>query len=167
MAKTISWGINDTEQPGYFPDILQVVGINFKEDFSVKSSSPSEEIVVNTTSPLDRVEAMTTAYTNIQNIYQNTSIDPKVYAPSKRGAQIMFKAQHTLSVTDDVDPSYRIDLPLQSHLVFRFPASEHITHGVLEMSLMRLLNSIYLTGEDGALGRLEAVMRGAVSRADI
>lgn len=166
MSKSTSWGLTDTPINGVTSLNFQRGLLNFSSDFSVSESSPKECKLVNLTSPLDRVERVTIATTPVASIYKDSGIDPKVQAPSKKGTQVLVKIQDILSVSDSADPGYRIDLPLQAHMVLRFPNDETITADVILKQLGRMISCIYDTGST-ATSRLNEIIRGALESSEV
>lgn len=162
MAKVKNSGYTDTPIEGVsaldFPRGL----LNFGSDFRIKSTVPGKEVILtNITSPVDRPEKVRLGYTEVANVYNGSGVEPSVLAPTKRGTQILAQLTDVLSVTDDTDPDYRIDLPVSFHLVIKVPASEHITAADVETGLGRLLSCLF---DSGAVttSRLEAILRGAL-----
>lgn len=162
MTKKIDSGFVDTPITGVTSLKFERGLLNLKEDFRIKSNQNGKEVVLtNITSPIDRGEAIRLAYTDVNNVYSGTSIDPSVYAPTKRGVSILTQVTNTLSVTDDADPDYRVDLPVSAHLVLKVPASEYINAQQVEVLIGRLLSSLFDTGSDSE-SRLEAILRGSL-----
>lgn len=162
MPKTISWGHSDTPVTGVTKLTLNRPVLNFPEDFRSKSKTPGEVVITNLTTPLDRPEQFRFATSDIRNIYSATDIDESVYAPSKRGVSILSQITDTITVSDDADADFRIDLPLSAHLVVKVPASEYIDAGIVEKLVARLVSSLYETGKDDAT-RLDSMLRGSLS----
>lgn len=162
MTKAKSLGFTDTPIEGVteldFPRGL----LNFTKDFRVKSSQPGSEVVLtNITSPVDRPEKFRIAYSDIANIYGGTGIEPSVIAPTKRGVSMLVQLTETMTVTDDTDPDYRIDLPVSYHLVVKVPASEFISGTDIQQGIGRLLSGLFDTGSV-TLTRLESILRGSL-----
>lgn len=162
MAKVISKGYTDTPISGVtslnFPRAI----LNFQKDFRIKSNNNGQEVVLtNITSPVDRPENIRLAYTNVANIYGGTSIEPSVLAPTKRGVSILTQITDVMSVTDDANADFRIDLPLSAHLVLKVPQSEYVTSAVVQELVGRLLSSLFDSGVV-TTSRLEAILRGSL-----
>lgn len=166
MAKVVNVGYTDTPISGVsslnFPRGL----VNFGADFRIKNDTGSELLVTNITSPVDRPEALRWAYTDVQDIYKGTNVDPSVYAPSKRGLSLLAQVSETWSVTDSVDATFRVDLPVSAHIVLKIPASEFITAQMIQTLVGRLVSGIYDTG-DLTTTRLNALMRGSLYPSDL
>lgn len=166
MAKSISAGYTDTPISGVttltFPRGL----VNFGADFRVKSETANEAIITNLTTPVDRPERIRFSYSDVANIYSGTDVDPSVYAPSKRGVSVLTQLTETFSVTDSVDTTYRVDLPVSAHLVLKVPASEYLTAELIEAMIGRLVSSLFETGSLTD-SRLKALLRGSLLPTDL
>jgi hypothetical protein len=134
----------------------------------VKSTNNNgkEVVLTNITSPIDRPENIRLAYTDIANVYNGTGVEPSVSAPTKRGVSILAQVTDVVSVSDDADADFRIDLPLSCHLVIKAPASEHVNAEQIKTVLGRLLSSLYDTGATSD-SRLEAILRGSLVPAEL
>lgn len=166
MAKVVNKGYTDTPIEGVtsltFPRGL----LNFKADFRVKSNQPNEVVLANITSPVDRTEQIRVAFSNIANVYSGTAIEPSLCAPTKRGVSVLCQVTDIISVTDSVDPDYRIDLPVSYHLVIKVPANENLTTSLIQEGLGRMVSGIFETGSV-TLTRLEALIRGSLVPTDL
>lgn len=167
MAKVIDKGYKDTPINGVtkldFPRGL----LNFKEDFREKQQVGKKEVLLtNITSPIDREEKIRIAIDDVKNVYANTSIDPSVYAPTRRGVSVLAQISDVLSVRDDQSPEYRVDLPVSAHLVIKVPSSEHIDGEQVRILVGRLLSSLFDTGATST-ARLEAILRGSLLPSDL
>lgn len=167
MAKIKSNGYTDTPISGVssldFPRGL----LNFQKDFKVKSNSPGKEVVLtNITSPIDRPEKIRIAFSDIANVYSGTGIEASVLAPTKRGVSILAQVTDIISITDDGDADYRIDLPVSYHLVIKVPASEYLTAADVKTGIGRLLSSLFDTGVT-TTSRLEAILRGSLVPSEV
>lgn len=167
MAKVKSMGYTDTPINGVTALTFERGLLNFGADFRIKSNNAGKEVILtNITSPVDRPEKIRIGYTEVANVYNGTGVEPTVYAPSKRGTQILAQVTEVIRVTDDTDPDYLVDLPVSYHLVIKVPTSEHISASDIKTGLGRLLSSLHETGsltED----RLKAILRGALVPTDL
>ena len=162
MAKVKSTGYTDTAVEGVSALTFPRAVLNIGTDFRVKSDQPGKEVVLtNITSPVDRPEKIRVAYTDIANVYLGTGIESSLLAPTKRGVSVLVQATEILSVTDDTDPDYRIDLPVSYHLVIKVPASEHINAADVQTGIGRLLSGLFDTGV-ATTSRLESILRGSL-----
>jgi len=166
MAKQLNTGYTDTPISGVTALELNRGLLNFQADFRVKEESAKELIAVNLTSPVDRIERVKWAATEIANVYTGTPIDPSVMAPSRRGVSIVCQINETWSVTDTVDAAYRVDLPVQAHIVLKVPANENITSAQVEQLVGRLVSGLYDTGSETTT-RLTSLLRGSLKPSDL
>jgi hypothetical protein len=158
MAKTLNKGYDTTNETSL---VTAAVGFDFSTDFRVKQDQPNETKLVNTTSPIDRPEQIRIAYSEVSDVYNNTSIDPSVYAASRKGVQILAQLSDVYSLTDSVDASYRVDLPVSAHIVIRIPACEHISSSDV-LALVGRLNGCLYDNQVVNADRLQAMLRGAL-----
>jgi hypothetical protein len=158
MAKTINKGPVTTNETSL---VTSAVGFDFDADFRVKSNTPGEAKLVNTTTPIDRPEFMRFAYSEIKDIYNNTDIDDSVKAISHKGVQILVQLTDVWSLTDDTDASYRVDLPVSAHLVIKVPACEYISSADV-LSLANRMNGGLYDSQTMDSSRLQSLLRGAL-----
>lgn len=167
MAKVVSLGYTDTAIAGNPTLTFSRGAVNFGADFRVKTNTPGKEIVLtNITSPVDRPEKIRIGFSEVSNIYNGTGIEVPVTAPSKKGTQLLVQVTEILSVTDDTDPDYRLDLPVSYHLVIKVPTSEYITSDRVLAGVGRLVSGLYDTGSN-TTARLDAILRGALLPSDL
>lgn len=166
MAKVISTGYTDTPISGV-TELAFARGLtNFKADFRVKENTTDNLVLVNLTSPVDRTEKFQWAFSEIKDIYANTSIDASAYAPSKRGIKVLTKVTDVISVTDTTDAEYRVDLPISAHIVLTVPASEYVTSAMIETLLGRMVSGMYDTGSL-TTARIAALVKGSLLPSDL
>lgn len=159
MAKILNKGYDVTNETSL---VTAAVGLDFATDFRVKEETPKEVKLVNITSPLDRPEVLRFAYSEVADVYKNTSIDKTVYAPTTKGVQILAQVMDTFSLTDDTDASYRVDLPVSAHLVIKVPANENISIADIQ-GIVNRLNGCLFEGKTTATARLDAILRGSLT----
>lgn len=158
MAKLLNKGPVTTAETAL---VTSAVGFDFAGNFSVKSNVPGEAKIVNMTTPIDRPEALRFAYSEVSDVYNNTSIDPSVYASSRKGVQLLVQLTDVYSLTDDVDPEYRVDLPVSAHLVIKVPACEYISDSDILDLTNRLIGGLY-DGQVVNSTRIQALLRGSL-----
>lgn len=162
MTREINQGFNDTPIDGVsslnFPRGL----VNFQADFREKTTSPTEVVLTNLSSPIDRPETIRLARTEVADVYKNTQIAPAVMAPSKRGVNLLAQVNETVLVTDSTDADFMQLLPISAHLVVKVPASEYIDASMVQTLLGRLISALYDTGSTDE-SRLAALLRGSLT----
>lgn len=166
MAKVVNKGYTDTPVEGVPSLTFPRAVLNFAADFRVKGNQPGEVVLANITSPVDRTEQIRIAFSNITNVYSGTSIEPSLAAPTKRGISLLCQVTDIISVTDDTDPDYRIDLPVSYHLVIKVPANENLTTTLIQEGLGRMISGVFDTGST-TLTRLAALIRGSLVPSDL
>lgn len=167
MSTVVNFGHTDTPVDGVTALTLDRAILNYDADFRVKSNDAGKEVVLtNLTSPIDRPEKIRISFSEITNVYNGSGVDPSVSAPTKRGVSLLIQLTNVMSVSDSVDPDYRIDLPLSAHLVVKVPSSEHVTGAVIEDLIGRLLSGLFDTGSTST-ARLESILRGSLLPSDL
>lgn len=162
MAKVKSLGYTDTPIEGVSSLAFSRGLVNLNKDFRVKSNNAGKEVILtNITAEPDRPEKIRIGFTEIANVYSGSGVEPSISAPTKRGTQILAQITEVISITDDTDSNYRVDLPVSYHLVIKVPTSEHIAADDVITGLGRLLSSLFDTGVT-TTSRLEAILRGAL-----
>lgn len=146
MSKVINNGFTDTAISGVtslsFPRGL----VNFKSDFRVQKNATDDVTLTNITSPVDRQEKFRFASSEIKNIYANSGIDPSVWAASTKGSSLLISVSETVSVTDSVDPNFRVDLPVTCNVTIKTPNSDLITPEFMLSLLGRAVSGAFETG---------------------
>lgn len=163
MAKTINKGYSTASETAL---VTAAVGFDYGADFRVKSNTPGEAKLVNTTTPIDRPEIMRIAYSEVNDVYSNTQIDTSVQATSHKGVQILVQLTEVWSITDDTDAEYRVDLPISAHLVLKVPASELIASSDVLALTNRLIGGLY-DGQAVDTTRVQSLLRGALLPVDL
>lgn len=166
MAKTVSVGYTDTPIAEVTSLELPRGLVNFGADFRIKSDVPNELVLTNLTSPMDRPERFRVAFNEIANVYSGSGIDPTCYAPSKKGVSVLVQVTGIYSVTDTVDSSYRVDLPISAHIVLKVPANENITADMIQTMLGRVVSGAYETGSE-TVSRIQSLLRGSLTPSDL
>jgi len=166
MAKSVVLNRTDTAISGVTELALPRGLVNFGADWRVRSEEPNEVIITNLTSPIDRPEKFRFAMNDIKDIYRNASIDPTVYAPSRRGASVLCQLIDTWTVIDPADPSYEVSLPVEGHIVLKIPANEMITAEMIMAFIGRLISGLFATGSLTG-DRLNAMFRGSLLPPDM
>lgn len=162
MSKIKSMGYVDTPISGVSSLNFARGLVNINADFRVKSNSPGKEVILtNITCPVDRPEKIRIGYSEVANVYASSGVEPSVAAPTKRGTQVLAQITEVISVTDDTDPEFRIDLPVSYHLVIKVPVSEYINATDITAGLGRLLSGLFDTGVTTTT-RLESILRGSL-----
>lgn len=158
MAKTISKGYADTITA---TKNVAIPDLSYAVDFCKRTDDPGLAILANVTSPLDRTETVQIGYSEVKDVYKDQGIDPSVQAASHKGVQIMVKVSDVFSLTDSVDATYRVDLPVSAHVVIRVPACEYINASDIQSLAMRAVSGLFDTGAI-TTARLSNILKGAL-----
>lgn len=166
MSQSISTGYTDTAISGVSSLSLDRGLINFGKDFSVQKNGTTDVTLVNLTTPVDRPEKFRFAISDVANIYTNTGIDPSVWGTSKQGQSVLIQLTEILSVTDDADPKYRVDLPIQCNITLKVPKNGLITSDYLKTFIGRAVSGAFETGSTDTKG-IQRLMHGSLIPADL
>lgn len=166
MSKDVTVNHIDTPISGVTSLSLERGLVNFGADFKVKQESADAVILTNLTSPLSTPEQFRFAAQEVANVYQGSTVDPTMYATSKKGVSLVAQCNEVWTVTDTTDATYRVDLPVQAHIVLKIPKNENITPAMVEDLLGRVVSGFFETGST-ATTRLQAMLRGSMKPSDI
>lgn len=166
MTKQISVNYTDTAIPNVSSLKLERGLVNFGADFKVKSDEPGEAIVTNLKSPLVYPERFRFSVSDVGNVYAGSSIEPSLYAPTKRGTSLLVQLTEIWKVTDSVDSSLEMALPVSAHLVIKVPNNDLVSPVLVEELVGRLISGLYETG-DTSTTRISAMLRGSLKPSDI
>lgn len=166
MSKVLTTNYVDTPIPGVTGLNLARGLVNFGADFKVKKDSPDEVILTNLTCPVIYPEKIRFSVSDVNNVYTGSSIEPSLFAPTKRGTSILCQVVETWKVTDSTDPSYEVALPVSAHLVLKVPNNEMITPAAVQTLVGRLISGLFETGATNTT-RLSALLRGSLKPSDV
>lgn len=162
MAKTTAFGYTDTLDGGSATRTFTRANLNWPLDFVATEKSDMKFQAANKTSPLDQLETVRVQASEISDIYKGTTIDPSAYAGSRKGLSIVGQVNDILRVTDSVDATYQVDLPISCHMVIKVPQNSMITAdnvmAVAGRCLALLFDSNQITS-----GRIANLLRGAMT----
>lgn len=160
MAITKEWGFSPTSSSKSWA----ANDLNFSDNFARVNprSATTELILANRNSPLDRVETLRYAYSQVANVYTGTGLDASLQSQNKRGVSILAQVRETLKVVDS-DLQTSVVLPFEAHLVLRIP--QHEVVGVTEVYqlISRLLGMYYEDADTHTDARVSALLRGALA----
>lgn len=161
MSKLTSFGYTDTPPAGGATKAFTRPNLNYAANFSVMVSTDNKAVITNLTTPVDQPETIRWQESNIANIYDGTTIDPSVYATSKQGISLVSQVNCILRVTDSVDPTFQVDLPIAVHMVVKLPKSQYITSANLQTVMARCVAAYFDTDSDGVT-RIDKLVRGSM-----
>lgn len=110
----------------------------------------------NKTCPIDLMELVQFRSRDVKQVTSNLNI--QYPGPIKAGIQYGVRVEETISTTDTVDASFRMDEPIVLNLSITHPKSGNITNEIISTCFNRLLST--LIKEDGTW-RFDDLMRSA------
>lgn len=158
MAKQLTFGFT---QEAAATRKIDVPTLALSTDYAVTKNDQMDVYVSNLTSPTDQPETLRYGSKSIQNIYNNSGIDPSFYATSKRGLSIVSELFEVASITDTDDPSFRIDYPIQTHVVIKVPVSQYVNANDVLTILLRNVSMLFQQSNSTST-RISELMHGAM-----
>lgn len=166
MTKQLSMNFTDTAISGVtsltFPRGL----VNFKADWKVKQNEPDSAILTNLTSPVVYPERMKISASDVNNVYSGSSVEPSLYAPTKKGRSILVQVNEIWKVTDTTDATLEVALPVQCHLVVKVPNHELVTPATIQTLIGRAVSGLFETGSADTT-RIGSLLRGSILPSDL
>lgn len=166
MTKQIVYNYTDTAISGVTSLTLPRGLVNFKADWRVRYNEPDEAILTNLSSPVVYPERMRISASDVANVYNGSSVEPSLYAPTKKGRSILVQVNEIWKVTDSEDATYEVALPVQCHLVIKVPNHELVTPDAIQTLVGRCVSGLFETGSS-ATGRIGALLRGSLLPSDL
>lgn len=169
MAVIKSFGYTDTTTA---TKSLVIPTLNYVNDFSEKKTDTASEVILsNLTCPLDQPETLRYAIQNIKDVYDGTGIEPSYRSVSHRGVSLVVQLRDILRVTQSetetqcCDPGI-IDLPIETHIVFRVPISQYVDADTVLTVMKRNVAGVFdPTGVTSK--QLNALLRGSLNPRDL
>jgi hypothetical protein len=147
MTITNSFGYTDTTVSGAAtPTLAPIPVINWNADFSVKTESAGEIVLVNTTTPYDQNEKVRFGFSEISDVYKNSDLGLDQQSSSKAGVNILVQITENVKVVDSTISGAVAYLPLSAHLVLKVPKSAYIDDATISTLLKRLIGTLYKNG---------------------
>lgn len=167
MAKSIALNYTDSGVSGVTTLKKDIAILNFKSDYRVKSDEPSEAVIANITSPIDRPESFRFAMTNVADIYKGSGIDSGFYSPSRKGISLLCQLNDVYKYDDSADSTFKAQyLPISGHIVLKAPCNEALTDDMISTFVGRLVAGLYNSGVLTS-DRLKAMLRGSLLPSDM
>jgi len=149
---------------------LDVPNINWHSDYVKSQVGPKNVVLTSLRTPIDAPKTVRFSVTPVGNVYTNSGVDPSYQLPQKRGVSVLGQVTRVITVTDNTDPTFRVDLPFSAHLVFRTPLISYLTEAQILSLIMEvpalffdMSQTYYDTDEpDKRAIRLSQLLRGAV-----
>lgn len=165
-TKVVSTGYTDTPISGVTSLSLTRGLVNFGADFKGRIDDPNEVIITNLTSPLGQPETFRWSFSEISDVYKNTSIDPAMKYPIRKGVNLLCQVNDTWKITDTNDATFEALVPVSAHLVLKVPSCEAITAEQVIALVGRLVSGLFDTGSSEST-RLKALLRGSLEPSDM
>ena len=159
MSKQLSTNFTDTAIAGVTAPVITLPVLNYDSDFRLKSSSPNEVSMVNTTTSLDVDETIRLSVAEIADIYKNTGVTADLISNTKLGYSLLVQVIRTVKVTDSANPAYCSYLPLAAHMVLKIPKAEGVTSDTIKELIARVVSTLY----DGSTFKALGMLKGAIS----
>ena len=166
MAIQVAINHTDTAVSGITTLGLDRAVLNFGKDFCIKQDDPGEAVISNRTSPIDCPEKFRFACSSVKDIYQNTDIEPSTRAASRRGSRVLCQLSDVYTLTDSTDATFRVNLPIEGHIVLTLPNDNNLTDAMLLAFIGRMISGLFETGSNTAT-RLQSLLRGAMLPSDL
>lgn len=157
---------NVTIPSGGVSPVISITGLDFASNFRVERNTGRELRLQNITSPLGLGEDYRFAFSEIANIYNGTTVDRALQAPSKKGVSILNQVNETWSVTDEEKPEFIQYLPVSCHMVIRVPSSPYISAADVNWLIGRMMAGLFETGST-TNDRIAALLRGSLIPKDL
>lgn len=155
---------------------VEIPQFKYAEDFAVTENTAKSVVLTNAAVDVDDQETIRFAIQDISNIYAGSSIDPVMYAPSKKGKSVVVSINDTLTVKNikgtqetpgDTESEYKY--PVSAHFVVKFPSTANLEAADLVTLINRMFGLAYdsVNSTGGAPStpnaRVNELMRGVLN----
>lgn len=142
------------------------VPTNYAADWRVVSEGPNEVVLSNLLSPLEAPEKLRVSFSEITDIFKGSSIAPAeasltTNGRTKKGTSIL--VQLTGGGTDATGIQY----PWSCHLVLKIPYGPSPTYANIVTMIQRMLGHLYGTKDTTIQTRMESMLRGSITPAEL
>lgn len=163
MAKVVNMNANDTLISGAATTIT-IQPLNYGKDWVKTQNTAGTAVLTYMNSPTDAKQTIRYATTPIANVYANTTVDPSYQLPNKRGVSIVAQLNHVVTVTDDSDSEYQVELPIEAHVVMRIPQTSLLSDTQLFYIVKRAISTLIdeQTPANPETYRFSQLIRGAM-----
>jgi hypothetical protein len=125
MSKTILVPYNDTVAADVVAGSLSLPAINWPADWRVSATTTSRTRLENLTTTTPGAETVQLDWSNIKDVYQGTSVERALQAPSKRGQNCRVTYRVIRRVVETDDPTWEIHIPSGGEFSWFFPISPY------------------------------------------
>jgi hypothetical protein len=131
--------------------------ISWATEYRAKSVSNGEAILESFATPLGSPSAFKANYRTVQNIYRDSPISQNARSASTKGINLYFQNTETWDVTDSVDLTYNVKLPVSCSISITIPENALITASEVRALINRTYGFTY-----DSTDRLATLIRGAL-----
>lgn len=159
MTRAISPGYTDTPIEGVTSISTYSPPLNLAADFRVQSQSPSEVVLINTTTPVDQPETFRFSQKLRQDVYAGTGIEASAKLPSSVGYQQLIELRQVHAITDSADVTLRKLAPIRVGIAIDVPRDVTINHAAVLNMVKRAISGLYDQGV-GTSSRVNDLLHG-------
>lgn len=128
--------------------------------FVFKSDEAGESVMENTSAPITQPNAVRYAVGVVSDVFKNTPANP-ASGQRKDGKSILIQINETWKLYDPANTALApIYLPVQAHMVLRFPVDESITSTELAALVDRLVGAATRDDEQTLASALDPLLHG-------
>lgn len=134
-------------------------------DFDVVAETADTVTITDTTVPIDTPRTFWSKSQKVANVYKNSNVASAYRAKATGGVKCINSVQDVITILDDTDTTFRIDLPIKANITFELPYSELITDTVVLQEIYDAIATIFTLSKDGesCVSRALKEARGAVN----
>lgn len=129
-------------------------------NFDLGADEPDYCQIVDTATEITTPRIIETRFDRIQNVYNNTNIAPAYQSGAKAGVRFICKVSDILTLLDDADSTYRVDLPVEAHVVVTLPLCDQITDEVIQQQVADAVATLFTSDGTITQSRIAKLVRG-------
>jgi hypothetical protein len=147
------------------------IDVTFAANWVVKTQKPGEVILANKSAAADQPFELRIARQDIKDIYKGTGINPAYQGANREGIALVVQATYVPreEIQDGsgnlADASYRVDLPISVHKVYRIPKASLVDQAVVRNLDYILEGALFQS--DGETLRIGDMLKGALIPSDL
>lgn len=132
-------------------------------DFDVVAETADTVTITDTTVPIDTPRTFWTKCQKVANVYKSSNVASAYRAKATGGVKCINSVQDVITILDDTDTTFRIDLPIKASITFELPYNELITDVVVQQQLFDAVASVFSKSGETSVSRVLKEARGAVN----
>ena len=134
-----------------------VENINWREDYTLVSESPSEVVLTSTTGAgLTSPSKIKLAQKSVKDVFASSSLDCTCLPSMKKGQQIMISLEELYSAIGDIDQG---EFPLVGWVCLRIPTHPAVTATCVANFVQKLIGTLMATDSTNSSSHLGRVLR--------